>query len=346
MNVILRAGELENETEALLGLFQCQLSPLIDRRRVDWLYRHCPHGPAMVWVASETDSGKLVGAAAVFPRRIMIAGKLENGFVLGDFCVSAEHRSLGLAVRLQRRCLEEVEHGSFVAGYDLPSNTMLAVYDRLGRQPSAHRMVRLVKKLRAENWIAKKLKSRIVARLLSPAANTILKLQRGSLRLRSGVSVELQEGRLGQEYTVLARSVGDGLGTCVERSAEYLNWRYLDHPANKYHILAARRGSKLEGYLVFQREVGSIKIVDWFGQEPVELRKDLIRGLIKLLQSDDCESVQASVLTSHAYHNDLCSLGFHPREFSPVMFLGAAARQSSSATANGSWLLMDGDRES
>lgn len=344
MNVILRAGQLDKESVPLLSLLQKQLSVAIDRRRMDWLYRLCPHGEAKVWVAEEEDSGRLVGAAAVFPRRINLAGSTGNGFVLGDFCVSADHRSLGLAIRLQRKCLESVQDGTFAAGYDLPGKSMMAVYSRLGSPPGGE-MVRMVKLLRADGKIAGKVKSKILARALSNAANAVLAFQRGSSPQRkSGASFELQQGRCGEEYTDLAHSVGARLGVCVDRSAEYLNWRYFDHPHQKYEILAARRQGRLVGYVTFQQEGIKACIVDWFGREPGDLHRDLLRGMMTLVKSRGCESIQGHVLASHPYRSDLQSLGFRPRESSPVVFLGPPAQQSAT-TGNNNWLLMDGDRE-
>lgn len=345
MSVIIRPAEVDREAAGLLSLLQRELSPSVDESRLNWLYRACPHGEAKVWVAAEEDSGRLVGTAAVFPRKIKVGSAEESGFVFGDFCVSAEHRSLGLAVRLQRRCLEEVKRAGFVAGYDLPSNSMLAVYRRLGQEPS-NKLVRMVKLLRTGSWITTKVKSRTFAKVLSPAADTLLRVRRGSLRMRSGVTVEVHNQRFGEEYTELARHIGAGLGACIERSAEYLNWRYLDHPGHKYQALAARRAGRLEGYLIFRCEGGTAMIVDWFGKEPVELRKDLVRGLIALVQPQGSERVQACVLPSHPYHDDLCSLGFRPREASPVMFFCSSEGSPDEHKAQASWLLMDGDRES
>jgi hypothetical protein len=345
MKVNLRLGELDSDTAPLLRLLQEQLSPSIDRRRFDWLYRQCPHGEAIVWVAEESDSGRLVAAATVFPRKVRFGGRSENGFVLGDFCVSASYRSLGLAIQLQRKCLESIHIGAFAAGFDLPSRSMLAIYRRLGSVPGGQ-LVRMARVLRAEGKILAKVKSKTAARVLGKAANALLKLQGGSLRIQSGISVEIQQGRCGQEFTDLWNGVGDRLGTCVERSAEYLNWRYLDHPQQKYEILAARRQGRLEGYLTLCQESAVATVVDWFGREPAEVRNDLIRGMIVLLKTRQCESVQAAVLESHRYRADLQSLGFRPRESSSVVFFGAAVQRPKSKGENGNWLLMDGDRES
>ncbi len=345
MSVILRAGDLDRDAAPLLRLLQEQLSGAIDLPRFDWLYRKCPHGNAQVWLAAEADSGRLVGSAAVFPRKINLPRGEGKGYVLGDFCVSADQRSLGLAIRLQRKCLETVQDGTFSAGFDLPSRTMLAVYRRLGLVPGAQ-MIRMVKLLRADRKIASKIRNQTVSRALSEAANALLALKSGSNRMKSGMNIHPQEGRCSQEYTDLAREVGGQLGTCVNRSAEYLNWRYFDHPQNKYEFLVAKQLGKLSGYLVFHQDSSRAIISDWFGRERPEIRMDLIRGLAAFLKQRGCESIQASILASHPYLGELKDLGFHARDSSPVMCMWQAGRKPGSEDGNENWLLMDGDRES
>src|SRR5260370_17640387 len=205
-------------------------------------------------------------------------------------------------------------------------------------------MVRMVKLLRADGKIGVEVKLRTVERLLIGIANWVLRVQHGSPRRQSGVSFEVREGRCGQECTDLARSVEGRLGIGVDRTAEYLNWRYLDQPQEKYEILAARRKGQLEGYVAFRQEGSRASVVDWFGQEPAELRKDLIREMIALVKPRGCESVQACVLASHSFLSDLRSLGFLPRESSPVVFLGPSGKQPDSSEKP-SWLVIDGDRE-
>lgn len=58
---------------------------------------------------------------------------------------------------------------------------------------------------------------------------------------RNGLSVSLHDGRFGEEFSDLARKVGNRCGACVQRTADYLNWRYLANPLYSYEVLAARR---------------------------------------------------------------------------------------------------------
>jgi len=340
VKLVVRPAEWENDSGPLLKLLQEQLSPSIDRRRFDWLYKLCPSGEARVWVAVDPHSGKLAGAAAAFPRRIRVGDRVEAGCVFGDFCVSPEHRSLGPAIQLQRKCLDSVVNGEFAAAYDLPSANMLAVYRRLGTAPGGQ-LVRMTKLLRSNAKIATKVKPRLLAQGLSVAANAVLSLKRGSQQSRAGATLQKHTGRFGSEFTDLALRIGNRLGNCVERSAEYLNWRYADHPQQQYEVLTAHRHGLLEGYLIFQIRGTDANVVDWFG-DPADLRADLVRGLISASQSRKFEAIHFPILSSHQVFDELIALGFRPRESSPVVFV----RPADAPQTNTAWLLLDGDRES
>jgi hypothetical protein len=328
----------------LLKLLQEQLSPSIDRRRLDWLYKLCPFGEARVWVAVNPDSGELAGAAAAFPRRIRSGDRVEFGCVFGDFCVSPEHRSLGPAIQLQRKCLDSVMNGEFTAAYDLPGASMLAVYRRLGAAPGGQ-LVRMTKLLRSNAKIATKVRPKLLAQGLSVAANAVLSLKRGSLESRTGATLEKHTGRFGSDFSDLASKIGSRLGRCVERSAEYLNWRYADHPQQQYEVLTAHRHGLLEGYLIFQIRGTDANVVDWFG-DSADLRADLVRGLISALQSRESEAIHVPVLASHVFFDELIALGFRPRESSPVVFVESKLERAEGHQANATWRLLDGDRES
>lgn len=341
MSFIVRPAEWMTDGDALLKLLQENLSGSIDRRRFDWLYRECPGGEAVVWLAVQEGDGRLVGAAAAFPRRMNIAGQIKTGCVLGDFCISRDYRSLGPALQLQRKCLEAVMNGPFSAGYDLPSTSMLAIYRRLGIKTEG-RLVRMTKLLRSNAKIAARVRSRLLARGLSTVANAVLSA-RTSSKLKSGATIESHDGRFGPEFTNLAARGANRLGMSVERSADYLNWRYLDHPQHKYEILTARRGARLQGYLVFLQQGTAANVVDCFA-ETAEVRGDLIRGVVNLQQTRKGESVNMAVLESHSLCAELRDLGFRSRESVPAVFL--EPKRTSSAAAGTEWYLLDGDRES
>ena len=88
------------------------LSSEADAARYDWLYLQSPHGPASAWIAVDEGSGETIGVASAFPRRAVLDGAEVLGWVLGDFCIHPEYRTLGPALQLNRACLGAVDRGA------------------------------------------------------------------------------------------------------------------------------------------------------------------------------------------------------------------------------------------
>src|SRR3990172_10896236 len=149
MGVSLRRAHLELDRDLLVDAFRRYINPEYDAPRFDWLYRGNPHGEARVWIAFDPDT-KLVGAAGAFPRRMYVGDREQLGWVLGDFCVNPQYRSLGPALQLQRTFLDQVDSGEMAFWYDFPSSSMMALYRRLRLEPFA-RLVRLAMQLRVDS---------------------------------------------------------------------------------------------------------------------------------------------------------------------------------------------------
>ena len=57
-----------------------------------------------------------------------------------------------------------------------------------------------------------------------------------------------------EELSELWHKIKDRYQVSIERTKEYLNWRFINHPSLKYSFLVARRKGIVSGYLVFRFE--------------------------------------------------------------------------------------------
>src|ERR1039458_1291500 len=163
MTISVRPARYESDGQELVDVLQMNLPYRPHARFFQWLYRKNPEGEALAWVATDSHSKRIVGVAAAFPRRIYSGGAEARGYVLGDFCISPEHRSLGLALTLQRACLDGLSAGDADFVFDFPSRPMLAVYARL-RIKKTETLIRYAKLLRVDRKVAQYVSVRAVAR--------------------------------------------------------------------------------------------------------------------------------------------------------------------------------------
>lgn len=344
MKIVIQPADLEKEKELLITTLRQYLTASSNESRFDWLYRQNPHGAPKAWLARDSESGEVVGASAAFRRRAVINGHEKRGWVLGDFCMADKCRSLGPALQLQRATLAavaELPESDFC--YDFPSLQLTAIYRRLGIVPSTQ-MVRMAKPLRLDQKLQQLGRLGTLARPAAWIGNFLLQLSDYRTGSGTGWDIAIHEGECGHEFTHLRERMRAAEGVEIQRSAEYLNWRYLRHPFFRHQILTARarKSGELQGYLVFTCGDGNAQIVEWCTGDNLALLRALVRNLALKLRKAGAMTLSAFLLQSDPHVRVLKTMGFWPRESTPLMVNWPA----SSVVPAGNWLLMYGDRDS
>jgi RimJ/RimL family protein N-acetyltransferase len=346
MNISIRPADLDADRNLVVETLRRHLNPSFDHTRFDWLYRYNPYGPGRSWIALDTDDQTVVGVASAFPRRFYTQRGEEIGWVLGDFCVNDQYRSLGPALQLQRACLEEIGAGTSGFCYDFPSVRMMAIYKRLGVTPYGH-LVRLTKLLRVDRKIKEIVKPTILARWVSLVGNSLLEFQLKRLEKNNErLNVAIHAGDCSEEFSFLARWIGNQYGACVQRSAEYLNWRYLNNPLTQYEVLTARTREALVAYAVFTQAGENGLVTDLFGIDDSIILRCIVNHVIVILWQRGVTAVNVALLESHPWMKIFTSLGFKARESLPIIIYGSASAIQPNTTAEVQWFLMQGDRDS
>jgi GNAT superfamily N-acetyltransferase len=340
----IRLADLKLDRPLLSDLLSRHLNSGAGGPRFDWLYLESPHGLARVWVALEDGTERGVGAAAAFPRKLIVGDAIRLGYVLGDFCIDPQHRSLGLALQLQRACLEQLGSSRSCLTYDFPSEGMMAIYRRMKIDPQG-RMVRWSKPLRVDRKIGEFGMPSALVQILAAPINKLLEWRDLASLSDGGWTIVEHRGNCEDEFTQLAHAVGSRYGTCVERSSEYLNWRYLKHPLVHYEVLTARRGRDLMGYVVFSCTEQDAKIVDLFGFSDTAMWEALVAQVVLRLRARTIITLSIPTLTTSPWIEVLKKWGFHPRENAPMVICAPGSNAMSKDTVS-PWHLTDGDRES
>jgi GNAT superfamily N-acetyltransferase len=321
------------------------LSRGADEQRYTWLYLDNPDGQARVWMATPSHSREMIGVAAAFPRRILHSGKEVRGWVLGDFSVHPNHRSLGPALALQRACLEGLSTGEEGFCLDFPSDAMLAVYKRLRINAKAE-MIRLAKPLRVDRRVAAKLPVPFLAQGVSAIVNAGLRLRDRNLRSAEPLAFSVEAGPWGEEFTEAAFRWAGQQEVRVLRTAAYLNWRFGRHPGKTYTMLTARDNAELRGFLIYHLFEGNAFISDLHGQSDA-VSKALLGWAVGRVRKEGANTVSAQWISIQRGRQLFEEAGFHPRESRPVVLLGLPHKDGCSTQSQTlSWCVTEGDRES
>ena len=345
MGITIRDADLDSDREEIIRFLHENLTPDSDEFRFDWLYLANPHGCARVWMAVD-GSGRTVGISAAFPRYFSVAGESRRTWVLGDFCIDKQYRSLGPALQLQRMSLETLAAEEYAICYDFPSPAMMSIYARLGVR-ALSTQVRHMKLLSTAGRVHKFVKQRFIADALSLIGDLVLRFRRRPQSLPEGVEFSMQECKFGEEIDAINFPSQSPHPVKALHSAKYLNWRYVDHPLKQYCAVAARRQSGLVGYGVVEIDGNHSTLADLRAMENENCLPGILAYVELLLREMNVYSISAPVLQGCHLVPHLRQAGFYPRESRPVVaYANSKAKWHTDIHDANNWMLLYGDRDS
>jgi hypothetical protein len=342
MAITIRKSDLHRDREELIEFLRENLTDRSDEARFEWLYLQNPNGAARAWMAVDDATKRIVGVAGAFPRNILLNGETRRAYVLGDFCIAPEFRSLGPAVSLQRACFNELSAEGDPVCVDFPSQTMIGIYRRLGIAPVGT-IVRYVKLLRVDDKVSAIFSHRAVAGAISRMGNLALRSRDLLQTTDSGLEIGPHERVFDDQFTNLTLRAVLSFQAYGLRSADYLNWRYLRNPLGKYSVITARRDRELVGYAVITACGMEWRLTDLFSPDDAAV-SSLLAYVLRSARESRMKKLTALTMAAGPFSAHLRSAGFYPREGHPVILYGHS--NGSTAVQPTNWFLMEGDRES
>jgi hypothetical protein len=136
-------------------------------------------------------------------------------------------------------------------------------------------------------------------------------------------------------------------GVHIERSAAYLNWRFLSNPLSRHEMMVARSCEGLVGYAVFTQDGEDGTLVDMFGETNPNVVGGILKALLNLLRERHAVTVSAPLYASHPWADALLEHGFRKREGIPVVVHWAPQQgRQLNGTDGTTWWFASGDRDS
>ncbi|HEX8216336.1 MAG TPA: GNAT family N-acetyltransferase [Allosphingosinicella sp.] len=189
----------------------------IERGKLEWKLRNCPGGPGAVMIARS--QGEIVGMNAFMPSRFRVGAEQVRAYQSMDTIVTPAARAKGVFVRLSTLFYESAD-AALIYGFP-NAHSAPGFFGKLGwTHLSAVPM--LVRPLRTGYF------ARRVSRFLPD-----LPLPHLARATQDPGRIE----RFDERTSALWRRFSAGIDCAVERDAEFLNWRLVDHPSERYTIV-------------------------------------------------------------------------------------------------------------
>lgn len=311
MQYMVEEGDAIQDRQVIFALWERNFG---DRQkgRFNWMYENNPHGVPDVWLLRDL-TGQVVGVAGVGRRRFHFHG---HTYVAGqpmDFVIDKKHRSLGPALLIQRTIIDNMDRKNYSFLYAFPNDKSKMVQKRAGYTQlghlSRHRIV-----LKSEQSIKRRIynNTRII-KLASCLLDTWYRVKNEFFDSRVPNNIvchnsELLEGDL----EGLWQSVTDKNVMIGERSREYLDWRFFQHPNVHYMFFFIVQGANLLGYAIYSFKEGLVNIVDFFTRDKKMLYY-LFSKFIKRMIQENAISITLNSFGAKDTLSILSTFGFAER---------------------------------
>ena len=261
--------------------------------KFDWYYKNNIYGTADCWLVLDTDTDKVLGATAIFPRQYFCNGKNILCGIAGDFAVDKQHRTLGAALALQKALVNFSRNGKYDFVYGYPNDRSRPVQKRAGFQVvgATSRLVRIFK---IKPYAARYISTKSILYILDKIAGVGLSLfaRESYHRLAYCYEEELLE-TADCRFDALFEKAKSNFNLIGVRTSDFLNWRFAECPYQKYlfYTVFSKNDKALLGYVIYYQHELCFSIADIFYETNVILETVLLPSFMRYIKRIGCDHV-------------------------------------------------------
>ena len=268
----------DGDERAICRLFQKAFGRRLDSREWVWRFRRNPAGRGIIELAWE--GATLAGHYAASPVRLRIRGQDVIAGLSGTTMTDSRHRGRGLFPLLARRTYERALDAGMVLVMGFPNK-------------NSHRGL-----IRDLGWFDVHEVPKLVAGV-------------GDVGAVSGDPGIVELDRFDTGFDQLWDEVRDTCPICLVRNRGYLQWRYAEHPVNRYRIFACEERGTVAGYAVVKRYENELHIVDILCRD-ADTGVRLVRQVARAASKAGLPAVSTWLNPGLELHRELERLGFQP----------------------------------
>jgi len=283
------------------------------RRRYDWIYRRNPYGTARCWVVVDRASRRLVSSIACWPWPMALGTQYVEGAQYGDAVVAPGWQRRGID-RLRTEALRSHAWEANTVALSWPNEKSRGAGIKRGR---AARILgplpKAVLMLNARDYLAERGWPAFVSATAGAVADTALTAWRSlTLRRRSGLAVEVVR-RFESSFNDVTQRCMAWPGFWSPHDADFLNWRYIEHPTAQYLAFALVDSHKLAGYAVLRIDGPASWLMEFVTPvSPRRLAGALLVHLIETARAAGCSHLKFSAPPRWRHWRLLRTVGFLP----------------------------------
>jgi hypothetical protein len=222
------------------------------RALFDWLYRDNPYGLAQVWIVEDRESGEILKTGAEFPWPVWRGDQSLLGTLSGDAATLPHWQRKGLSV-VRRHVRQSHPWYPEFCSISGPNESSRIVTKKAGLSNDILGALKGgVALFHTQDVLARTKVPAPIARPIAIASDAIAAgWQRLAARAGRGSGERLEEvSRFTTDFDPVTERTMAWPRFWCPHNADFLNWRYLDHPVETYVGLALIDRERPIGYAV------------------------------------------------------------------------------------------------
>lgn len=304
------------KAKELVDLFRASFGHDMSVELWDWKYIQHPLASGDPEIIVAMDNGKIVGARPLLLAEMWLKDEKTKVAQPCDTMVHPEYQRQGILSRMNQFAIEHFREDGYALFYNFPNMQSYPGYLKLGwRKVSLAE--NLFQVINPQIVLDYKLGRRFLVKGLGLLYNAISKTGKHRslvVTLPNNYQTEVVDqfvDELKQDY------LRDKSAIELDRSEDYLRWRFDQHPENSYKYILARKDNRLCGYGVVSTEDmgrGLIRgrVIDYLVEEGnIEGFRVIMDACLNELRKRKCSFISVSLFGNPRFSQELIdSFGF------------------------------------
>jgi hypothetical protein len=331
-----------DEFDAVWDLIDVGFASKRSRAMFDWLYRSNPGGLARCCVAVERSTGRFVATTSDFPWSAARGPRAIRAIVAGDQVVHPDWRGRRTSLLLVRYRSAHPRYANAIR-INWPNARSRHVLQRDGRGDEIAGWLRhALLPIRPAEFLLRHRVPRSIALAVGRTWETRLTWQlRRWTHPPAGVTA-FEIRRFDAAFDSATARAAAWPGYWCPHRADFLNWRYLEHPVHSYVARAVVAGNEPVGYTVVRTDGRTAVLMEFVvPSKSPQCARFLLGTAVDIARHAGCPALAVHAPPSWPHWRVVCRAGFWDR--SPTIMLQVKAFDAPDAQHVDAWRLSCGD---
>ena len=204
----------------------------------DWQYRDSPYGKAIVLLSRDNNSNNmLVGTHTLIPLELIVDGEIITSSICCNVQIHPDYRKKHIFSNLLLSVPDYALTHNINSFFGIPNDNSFKAFINHGSIEIA-RLPLLIKPIKLSEYFE------------SPIKQILKPFDIFWKHTNTFPNIEEFNGNFDDSFENLTKKTSKRVSITNSRKKEFLNWRYKDHPTQKYQIFTLKMNNELIGFII------------------------------------------------------------------------------------------------